>query len=126
MKTQKATPMDDARHLADQSVTRFNGVLGDAMERGVSIFGNSMRALQRESMRFLTRRMEDNARAAQEFGSCKSFPDLLVMQQRWLADMTRAYSEEWARYGDLMTEALHDTENAAEHEMPTPRRGEPH
>ncbi len=59
-------------------------------------------------MRFMTRRLEQNVKAVEEFGACKSLPDLLSAQQRWFAEMTRAYSEELAKCGELMTEMLHD------------------
>jgi len=124
MKSHKS-PMDEGMenlHGAEASASRLNGVMADAMERSVSIFGRSVQAFQQEGMRFLTRRIEHNAKAVQELGSCKSLPDLLVAQQRWFADMTRAYSEEWARYGDIVTEAMHESEKAADETKSSVRR----
>lgn len=124
MKSQKSSHVSENNDLsaAGLSASRANGLLNVAVERSVSVFGHSVRAFQEEGMRFLMRRMEDNAKAAQELGSCKSLPDFLVMQQRWFADMTRAYSEEWARYSDIMSEAMNEGEKTIEETSSRMRR----
>ena len=40
-------------------------------EKGASAFGKGMRAFQEEGLKFFNRRMQDNAKAAQEFAACK-------------------------------------------------------
>lgn len=125
MKSQKSSHMSENNEnlsAAGLSASRSNGLMTVAVERGVSVFGHSMRVFQEEGMRFLTRRMEDNAKAVQDLGSCKSLPDFLAMQRRWFADMTRAYSEEWSRYSDIVSEALHEGEKAVEEGSSQARR----
>ena len=100
----------------------------EAMRRGASVIGRSVSTFQQEGMRFATRRLEQNVKAIEQFGACKSLPDLLSAQQRWFADMTRAYSEEWARCSELMTEMLHEngkqteTGNGHASKQPEPTR----
>jgi hypothetical protein len=106
MKTDKADLAPDDTP-ATMFTTLLNGPVG-AMERGANIFGKSVRTLQEESMRFLSRRMEDNAKAAKEIAACRSVPDLLVAQQKWFADTARAYGEEWVRCNELVTEMLEE------------------
>ncbi len=84
----------------------LNGSMAEAMERGASVFGTGMRTLQQESVKFMTRRFEDNVQAAKRFSACRSLPDVFAAQQKWFADMTHAYSEEWVRCSELMTDAL--------------------
>jgi hypothetical protein len=85
----------------------LNGPVG-AMERSANIFGRGVRTLQEEGMRFLSRRMEDNAKAAKEMAACRNVPDLLLAQQKWFADTARAYGEEWVRCSELVTEMLEE------------------
>lgn len=81
-------------------------------ERQAAVLNKGIRTFREESVRFMTRRLEDNLRAFERMSGCRSLPDLLVAQQQWLADTARAYTEEWARYGELMTDALHEETEA--------------
>ena len=104
---------DKPEHIAPEDVpatvftAMLNGPTG-AMERSANLFGKSVRSLQEEGMRFFSRRMEDNAKAAKEMAACRNFPDLLAAQQKWFADAARAYGEEWVRCGELVTEMLEE------------------
>ncbi len=113
-------------HKSEQSANpfeaAFNGPMGGALEKSASIFGKGVHTLQQESIKFMTRRFEDNMKAAEQFGACRSLPDFFAAQQKWFADMTRAYSEEWARYSELMTDALHDAEPAGNGRAERPAR----
>jgi len=84
----------------------MNGAMTGAIEKSATALGQNMRSLQDEGVRFVTRRVEDNLRAAEQFGKSKSLPELFAAQQKWFADMTRAYSEEWAKCGELLSEAM--------------------
>jgi hypothetical protein len=81
-------------------------------ERQAAVFNKGIRTFREESLRFATRRFEDNLRAFERMSGCRTLPDLLVAQQQWLADTARAYTEEWARYGELMTDALQEETEA--------------
>ena len=96
----------------------------DALGKGASMFGRSFATMQKESMRFMTQRIEDNMKAVETFGACRSLPDLFAAQQRWFADMTRAYSEEWQRYSEMMTEMARENSEDAETESRKPLRSD--
>lgn len=91
-----------------------------AFGRGAFAFGRSFATLQQEGLRFLNQRLEENVKAAEEFGSCKSLPDLFALQQKWFADTTRAYVEEWQRCSDLMSGAMQDTTDEPTRKRPRP------
>lgn len=99
-------------HGHDEPVGAFgaqvNGAMAEAFSKGASIYGRGFATLQKEGLRFAQQRLEENMKAAEALGACKSLPDLFAVQQRWFADMTRAYSEEWQRYGELMSEVMHE------------------
>jgi hypothetical protein len=102
----------------------FPGVMGtqvtEAFAKGASLFGRSFATMQKESLRFTTQRIEENMKAVEEFGACKTWPDLLAAQQRWFAGMTRAYSEEWQRCGELMNDMAHEASGEASEQQNTP------
>lgn len=91
----------------------LNNPMTEALSKGASMYGRSFAALQKEGLRFAQQRLEDNMKAVEAFGACKSLPDLFAVQQRWFAEMTRAYGEEWQRYGELMSEAMQDASDEA-------------
>lgn len=95
-----------------------------AFGRGASVFSRSFATLQKEGLRFLNQRLENNVKAAEDFSSCKSLPDLFAVQQKWFADATRAYVEEWQRCSELMSEAMHDATDEPVQKRPRPE--EPH
>jgi hypothetical protein len=113
MKQHKATHASGEPSAGNPFQSALNTPIAEAMGHGASVFGRTVNTFQQEGMRFMTRRIEQNAKAIEQFGACKSLPDLLSAQQHWFAEMTRAYSEELARYGELMTEALHEAVSQA-------------
>jgi Phasin protein len=129
MKHQRPPQSPSEQPEANPFHTALDAPLVKALGQGASVFGRSVNTFQQEGMRFMTRRLEQNARAIQEFGACKSLPDLLSAQQRWFAETARAYSEELAKCGELMTEVLHENGNDAgnghdERTSDTPRRSD--
>ena len=100
--------------------TVFGSTMGssvtDVLGKGASIFGRSFATMQKEGMRFAKQRLDDNIKAVEAFGACRSLPDFFAAQQRWFADMTRAYSEEWLRYSEMMTEMSRENSDEAEGE----------
>ena len=126
MKHPRINPAHDDPQNANPIQSALNGPIADVMGRGASNFGRGVSTFQREGMRFMTRRIEQNVKAVEQFGACKSLPDLLSAQQRWLSEMTRAYSEEWTKCSELMTEMLHENgmeeENGNGTKLPEPPR----
>lgn len=109
MKPQK--PEHSARAeetLANPLASAFALPMMGLMERGASVFGKSIRAFQQEGVKFMTRRFDDGIKAAGTFGACRTLPDLFAAQQQWVSDTTQAYSDEWKRCSEIMTEVLED------------------
>lgn len=98
----------------------FATPMTEAFGKGASVFGRSFATLQNEGLRFFNQRLEDNVKAAEAFGACKSLPDLFAAQQKWFAGMTRAYLEEWQRCSELMSDMARDTDEEAAHRQPRP------
>ncbi|MCE9523128.1 MAG: phasin family protein [Alphaproteobacteria bacterium] len=113
MKHQKSTHAPNDPLGGNPFQSALNAPVVEAMGHGAAVLGRSATTLQQEGMRFITRRVEQNMKAVEQFGACKTLPELFAAQQYWLADMTRAYSEEWARCGELMTELLHERKEEA-------------
>lgn len=112
-----------ALHASGSFPSALNGPVVEAMERQASLMSGSFRLLQEEGLQFMTRRLEENAKAAKEFTTCKSLPELFAAQQRWFAEMMRAYSEEWTRCGQLMSGALNPHQAQTDDDQ-RPRRAE--
>ena len=114
MKHHRPSQFDESAHFP----ANFAAPMAEALGRGASVFGRSFATMQKESLRFFNQRVEDNAKAVEEFGACKSLPDLFAAQQKWFADATRAYIEEWQRCSELMSDMMRDAE-------PTPQKRHP-
>jgi hypothetical protein len=106
MKQQKLSQSTEHSPIAHPFGPGFSVSVADAVGRGASVFGRSFAAMQQESLRFMNQRLEDNMKVATEAGTCKSLPDLLALQQKWVATMTRAYADEWHRCNVLMTDIV--------------------
>ena len=106
MKQQKVSHDRDEVPVGNPFGPSFSVSLADAVGKGASVFGRGFASMQQEGLRFMNERFEDNIKAASEMGSCKSLPDLIAVQQKWLAGMTRAYTDEWHRYNLLMTDLV--------------------
>jgi hypothetical protein len=106
MKQQKVSQDRDDMPVGNPFGPAFSVSLADAVGKGASVFGRGFASMQQEGLRFMNQRFEDNIKAASEVGTCKNLPDLLAVQQKWLANMTRAYADEWHRYNVLMTDLV--------------------
>ena len=116
MKHHKPPQPHEEFPLAYPFANATNNPLAEAMGKGASFFGRSFSTLQKEGLRFMNERIQENMKAAETFGACRSLPDLFAAQQRWFADMARAYTDEWQRCSALMSEMAQ--EKAEEGEAP--------
>ena len=114
MKHQRPPQPHEEIPIAFPLATPINASFAEAMGKGASLLGRSFATLQKEGLRFMNQRLEENLKAVESFGACRSLPDLFAAQQRWFADMTRAYTTEWQRYGELMSEMASEEAASAE------------
>jgi uncharacterized protein HemX len=114
----------DQFHEETAFPSAFAAPVAEAFGKGATMFGRSFTTMQKESVRFVNQRLEDNMKAVETFASCKNLPDLFAAQQKWFADMTRAYTAEWQRYGEMMTEMARENTEDVEAEMRKHTRAE--
>ena len=108
MKPQKSEPRDFRNPFAGEIEETFNVAIKQALGKSTSLFNRSVKVMQEEGMRFAKQRLSENVKAVEMFAGCKTLPELVDAQQRWFADMTRSYSEEWTKYGKLINETAHE------------------
>jgi len=106
MKRQKTDTAPDLSASLDPAGLMAAMPFADAFGRGASVVSRSLAAMQRESVRFMNKRLEENMRVAGEMGACRNLPDMLALQQKWIAGLTRAYADEWQRCNELMAEIV--------------------
>ena len=97
-----------------QEDSSFVAPMTEVIGKGAAMFGRNVATLQKEGLRFFNERLEDNVKAAEAFGACKTLPDLFAAQQNWLAGTTRAYMEELRRFGELMSDMVRDAGDAGQ------------
>lgn len=124
MKNQKSVHADEDTVISNPFLPEVGVPMTEVMSRRASVFGRGISTLQHESMRFMTRRFEQNMKAIEQFGACKSLPDLIAAQQHWFSEMANAYTEELAKCGELMKELLSDG-TGEEGKDPGPKRYHP-
>lgn len=102
----------------DQARHHSNAAMPDAIAKGASAYGHNFALMQSEGLRFAQQRLEENLHVVQEIGKCRSLPDLFAIQQRWFTDMTKAYSEEWQRYGEMINDMMREAGSTAREDSP--------
>jgi hypothetical protein len=120
VKSEKVEHKQNGNGPMNLFVASLNGPVG----RGVTILEKSVRNFQQEGARFLSRRLEENSKLAAELAACREFPQLIATQQKWFANMAKAYSEEWVKYGQLFKDALEQELDEAEDEVSEVAEGE--
>jgi hypothetical protein len=113
MKQHKTNSQQDEIQPSNPFGPALSVSIADAVGKGASIFGRGFASMQQESLRFMNQRFEDNIKTAGEVGNCKTLPDLLALQQKWLAGMSRAYTDEWHRYNALMADLVRGDNHVA-------------
>jgi hypothetical protein len=95
----------------------FNGSLANAMNHNRSVIEQSMRAWHEETLRFINRRLEENATAIEGCQECDNLADLLALQQKWMAQAALDLFDQSVRLGETMhkfaTENSEDSKSVA-------------
>jgi Phasin protein len=86
----------------------FNGSVMNAMNHSRSTFEQSLRAFHEETLRFINRRLEENANAIESCQECESLADLLAVQQKWLTRAALDLYDESVHMGETMQRLLTD------------------
>jgi hypothetical protein len=80
----------------------FNLALSDALSRNRHVIENSIRTLNAEALRFIGMRFEHTGQAIEECQDCKTFPEILSVQQKWATEALHEYQAETFRFGETL------------------------
>lgn len=80
--------------------------ISDAFDRNRAAVENTLHMLNSETLRFVGKRFEHTGQAIEECQDCKTFPELMAAQQKWVTDAVREYVEEGFRFGETMQKML--------------------
>jgi hypothetical protein len=108
----------------------FNGSLANAMTHNRTLFEQGVRAWHEEALRFINRRLEENANAIESCRECDNLADLLALQQKWVAQAALDLYDESVRIGEtmqkLVTEKTEETNGAGLSELRKAKRRADH
>jgi hypothetical protein len=94
----------------------FSGSFVRMLDWNRAMFEKSWRATHEESLRFINRRLEHNARALQSMRDIQGMPALFAAEQDWFVDAARDYVETGEKIrGRLFELATSTVQEAAEH-----------
>ena len=103
----------------------FSGPMARIMDQNFSLFQKTVQAMQEESLRFFNRRLEHTSHVIENSRDFQGVSGLMQLQQEWLMDCARDYSEQATRFAQLMREmAVDSTERLAEASLEAMERGE--
>ena len=107
--------MGRMQRSAFDSLGFFSGPMSRIMEQHWSMVQRMMQAMQGESLRFFNRRLEHASHVIENSRDFNGVPGLMQLQQEWMLDFARDYSEQPSRFGQLMRElAAESTERFSE------------
>jgi len=108
----------------------FSGSLANAMTHNRTLFEHGVRAWHEETLRFINRRLEENAKAIENCRECDNLADLLALQQKWAARAALDLYDESVRIGEtmqkLVTDKTEETNSAALSELRKAKRRSDH
>jgi hypothetical protein len=86
----------------------FNKPMVKVMNQNRVIFQKMMHAMQEESVKFVSRRLEHMGRAIEHTRDCHGVSGLMAVQQEYLLDLAWDYAEQTRRFADLVRELAED------------------
>lgn len=100
--------MADRKPEIANGFTEFNSSFVKALEHNRAIYEKMVHAMQEESLKFINLRLEHNARAIESARDCQGISGLLTVQNEWLTDLARDYTEQSRHFGELVRELAED------------------
>jgi hypothetical protein len=113
---QRDAPEATMTSAITDTFSTFNGSFVRMLDWNRSMFEKTWRATHEESLRFINRRLEHNARALEGFKDIQGVSGLFAAEQDWLVDAARDYVETGEKIrGRLFELASTTVQAAAEH-----------
>src|SRR5207244_2731089 len=93
----------------------LNGSFVKMIEWNRSLVEKTLRTTQEESLRFINRRLERNARTLESLRESQGLSGLIAAEQDWLVSAARDYVEGTEKFGGMLLElATNGARNVAE------------
>jgi flagellar hook-associated protein FlgK len=82
----------------------LNGSFAKMIDWNRSLMEKTLRTTQEESLRFINRRLERNARTLENLRNSQGLSGLIAAEQDWLVCAARDYAEGTEKFGGLLLE----------------------
>lgn len=99
-----AEPGIQGARQAQETLSSFNNTMMKAFDQNRAAVQQLMRAMQEESFRFFSTRVEHTSRALERTRDYQGLSGFITLQQDWLLDVARDYAEFNKRFGELLQE----------------------
>ena len=107
--------IDHMQKSARSAFDVFSGPMARVMDHNFSLFQKTMQAMQEESLNFFNRRLEHTTHIIENSRDFQGVSGLMQLQQEWVLELARDYSEQATRFAQLMRDiAVDSTERFAE------------
>jgi hypothetical protein len=93
----------------------INGSFAKMIDMNRSLIEKTLRTTQEESLRFINRRLERNARTLENLRDSQGLSGLIAAEQDWLVSAARDYMEGTEKFGGILLDlAANGARSAAE------------
>jgi hypothetical protein len=86
----------------------FNTPFVKVFEHNRAMYEKMIQAVQEESLKFINQRLEHNARAIESARDCQGISGLISVQNEWLTDVARDYTEHTRHFGEIVRDLAED------------------
>ena len=86
----------------------LGGPMTRMMEQNRAMLQKMVHAMQEESLKFVNRRLEHTSHAIECCRDCQGVSGLMAVQQEWMLDFARDYTEQTKRFTELVRELAED------------------
>ena len=87
-----------------ETFSTLNGSFAKMIERNRTIMEKTLRTTQEESLRFINRRLERNAKTLESLRDSQGLSGLFAAEQDWLVSAARDYVEGTEKFGGILLE----------------------
>lgn len=85
-----------------ETFSTLNGTFAKMIDRNRSLVEKTMRTTQEESLRFINRRLERNAKTLESLRDSRGLGELITAEQDWLVCAARDYVEGTEKFGEIL------------------------
>jgi hypothetical protein len=113
--TQQSGRMQKNAKSGFETFDILSGPMARIMGQNWSLFQKTVQAMQEESLHFFNRRLEHTSQIMENSRDLPGVSGLMQLQQEWMLDLARDYSEQATRFADLIRHlAVDSTERLVE------------